>query len=156
MKLYALFLSLTLILPAMLLAQDDVSTIFDDLADLEPAPAAAPAPEPAVAQPAPAPSPKPAPAAIELPQQQSPVVYMPGTVVEPAPVKEADIPPVDIEKTLARGKEAYGDDDWDLAQKLFEAVLYTDEYNKEAIKWLKRIASKKTGRERPFFPQLFH
>ena len=147
MKKCARFLIFTLILPTLLLAQDDVSTIFDDLADLEPAPAVAPAPKPAVAQPAVAPAPKPAPITLNMPQQNDPVVYMPGTVVEPAPVEKTEALPVDIEEYLARGKEAYSEDDWETAQKLFEAVLYTDEQNKDAIKWLRRIANKKAGRE---------
>ncbi|HKL22412.1 MAG TPA: hypothetical protein VJ904_11445, partial [Tichowtungia sp.] len=96
---------------------------------------------------APAPEPQPDPATLEMPPQQSPVVYTPGAAITPAPDNEEDTLPIDIQSYLDRGKEAYSKDDWDLAQKLFEAVLYTDEYNKEAIKWLKRIANKKAVRE---------
>src|SRR6056297_2567227 len=65
MKKSVLVPALTLILPMVLFAQDDVSSIFDDLAELEPAPATVPSPSsepaPAADQPAPAPEPQPDP-----------------------------------------------------------------------------------------------
>ncbi|MBC8206631.1 MAG: hypothetical protein ISR85_00495 [Kiritimatiellales bacterium] len=159
MKIKNTTLALALILPLALFAQDDVSTIFDDLAELDPAsvapvtPAPAVLPEtPTIAMPKPAETPAPSPLTIQMPPQQAPLLYSAtesgGETFTPAAKLEPEESiPVDIERTLARGKEAYGDDDWDSAQQLFEAVLYTDAYNKTAIKWLGRIADKKAGRE---------
>jgi len=143
MKIHIPVLALALVLPLTLFAQDDISSIFDDLAELDPAPS------PTVTAPevTPSPAPQPAPLTIQMPPQQDPVFYAPGDVASAAPAMKDEILPLDIGKTLARGKEAYGDDDWDSAQKLFEAVLCTDCYNKTAIKWLGRIADKKAGRE---------
>lgn len=146
MKILIPVLTLVLSLPTVLLAQDDVSAIFDDLAELNPAPVAAPASAPQAA-PAPAMKPQPEPVTLQMPPQQDPVIYTPGTVRSVAPAQAEEILPLDIKKTLARGKEAYSEDDWETAQKLFEAVLYTDEQNKDAIQWLRRIANKKAGRE---------
>ena len=149
-------LALALILPLALFAQDDVSSIFDDLTELDPASVAPAAPAPVVqpetptlTMPKPAAKPDPSPLTIHMPPQQEPLLYtaMDFGNVAPAAQVEPEIIPLDIDKTLARGKEAYGDDDWDRAQQFFEAVLYTDAYNKTAIKWLQRIAAKKTGRE---------
>jgi len=141
MKIHVPVLALTLILPLALFAQDDVSAIFDDLAELDLAPT------PTVTAPEMTPAPQPAPLTIQMPPQQDPILYTPGDAVTAFPVADHEILPFDIEKALARGKEAYGDDDWDSAQKLFEAVLYTDSYNKTAITWLRRIADKKADRE---------
>ncbi len=166
MKEKVLVLSLALILPFGLFAQDDVSTIFDDLSDFEPAAAAMPAtptitmpkptPEPVaestaptISMPKPAPTPADTPLTIQMPPQQNPILYtMADGGGEPATLTNEPEPlPIDIDEYLARGKEAYGEDDWTQAQKLFEAVLYTDPYNKTAIKWLKHIAGKKADRE---------
>ena len=155
------FLTLCFILNFALftLAQDDVSNIFDDLADFEPAPAT-----PTLAIPRPAEVadtaltlavPQPAegaadPLSIRPPATQSSVVYTmenSGTLFVPSVQEDAPIIPLDIDATLARGKEAYGDNNWNDAQQLFEAVLADDAYNRTAIRWLKRIADRKDGRE---------
>ncbi len=147
MKTRVLILTLTLITPLFVLSQDDVSGIFDDLTEFEPAPAAQsatppPTPTPTISIPRPAPT----ETAFPMPALEAPVIY----AAQPeAPVLKPKAPPapLNIEETLSLGKEAYADDDWNGAQKLFEAVLYTDAYNKEAIRWLKRIANKKAGLE---------
>ena len=54
---------------------------------------------------------------------------------------------LDIEDCVSHGKTAYAEADIDGAQKIFEAVLHRDPYNTDAIKWLRRIADKKAGRE---------
>ena len=129
--------SCTLLLGFSLLAQDDVSTIFDDLSDLQPTPASAPpavAPNPASAQPPPAASLPPTPAtplAAAQPEQPQ----------QPAP------PPLNPPATLEQGKQSYHAGELDNAQRLFEAVLHSDPYNQTAIRWLKRIADKQASRE---------
>jgi general secretion pathway protein D len=55
--------------------------------------------------------------------------------------------PLDIEATIERGIQAYNDGQLDEAQNSFDAVLHNDAYNQTAIRWLKRIADKKAGRE---------
>lgn len=131
MKSLFIRLSATLILvPFFVSAQNAGSSdLFADLGELNTAPASAapPADTPAIAAPAAAP----AAAAVIIPP------------VMGAPIEA----PIDIEASLANGKDAYADGDWDGAQKLFEAVLNADPYNSTAIRWLRRIADRKTGRE---------
>jgi general secretion pathway protein D len=148
-----LVLSLAFILPLSLLAQDDISEIFDDLADFEPAaaPPVTPAPEtaaPTTTTPSPEPAPANQPTTIQMPPQQSPVFYTPESTAErAAAMNEPEPLPIDVEDYIARGKAAYKDNDWTQSQKFFEAVLYTDPYNTTAIRWLKSIANRKAGRE---------
>jgi len=146
MKTKVLILTIALITPLSVLAQDDVSDIFDDLTEFEPSPTPA-APTLAIPRPE---TPEPTPLTIQPPALENPVVYTMesgGEPFVPAAKEEVSVIPLNIEETLSRGKEAYADDDWNGSQKLFEAVLYTDAYNKEAIRWLKRIAKKKAGLE---------
>ena len=147
-------LTLTLVFPIALLAQNDIDDIFSDLEAFEPAAAApatttpatpAPATTPTISMPAPAPAPTPDPLTLQPPAQENPVVFTMGDstpAIEKKPVDE-----VEIADYLNRGKEAYSDDDWNGAQKLFEAVLFTDPHNTTAIRWLRRIASKKNSIE---------
>jgi len=155
MKTRFLILTLAFTTALFVFAQDDVADIFDDLSDFEPAPVATPpatapvAPKPATEPTAPAPTPTismpqptPAETVLPMPAPEAPVIYsaQPATlVVKP----EAPPAPLDIEKTIALGKEAYGDDEWARAEGLFEAVLNADPLNEEAIRWLKRITGKK-------------
>ena len=149
MKTGVLILTFALTATLSVLAQDDVADIFDDLADFEPAPSAQPAPaapqpvvEPTISMPQPAPT----ETVLPMPISQTPVVYTMesgGGTFASAAKEDAPLEPLNIEETLSQGKEAYADDDWSGAQKLFEAVLAENAYNKHAIRWLKRIASKK-------------
>jgi general secretion pathway protein D len=82
-----------------------------------------------------------------MPPQDSPAVFTAGTALPAQPASADEILPLDIEKTINRGQEAWKNGDLSQAQKYFEAVLYTDPLNKDAIRWLKRIADKKTDRE---------
>ncbi len=140
MKIKFLSLSIAFVLPVGLFAQTDVSAIFDDLGDLKPAPAAA-------APAAPAPAPQPLSATIQMPPQDGPSVYTAGTALPAPPAAADEILPLDIEKAVHRGQEAWKAGDLAQAQKYFEAVLYTDPLNKDAIRWLRRIADKKTALE---------
>ncbi len=146
MKTRVLILTLALITTLSVCAQDDVTNIFDDLDEFDPAPAPA---TPTLTIPRPE-MPEAAPLTIQLPVAASPVVYAmdasAGTFVS-AEKLETPLEPLNIEGTLSQGKEAYADDDWNHAQKLFEAVLEDDAYNKDAIRWLRRIANKKAGLE---------
>jgi len=146
MKTRVLILTLALITTLSVCAQDDVTNIFDDLDEFDPAPAPA---TPTLTIPRPE-MPEAAPLTIQLPVAASPVVYTmdasAGTFVS-AEKLETPLEPLNIEGTLSQGKEAYADDDWNHAQKLFEAVLEDDAYNKDAIRWLRRIANKKAGLE---------
>jgi len=139
-----------LISPQPVCAQSsDTSDIFADLSGFEPAPAPQSAPTitlpPAAiaSNPAPVPAEVPAPMPIQPPVQKNPVPSTPGHAVQP----QAPAEPVDVEACISGGKAAYGDADWDDAQKLFEAALKNDPYNATAIRWLRRIADKKAGRE---------
>lgn len=119
-------------------AQSDVAGIFADLSDFS---SAAAAPDPALGSPA-----EPVPTGAEPVVPETPVRCAAETGGQTiASVKQAV--PVEVEACLASGKAAYADDDWDGAQKFFEAALHRDPYNAAAIKWLRRIASKKAGRE---------
>ncbi len=155
MKTRVLILTLALITPLFVLSQDDVSDIFADLTEFEPAPAVQPAPvlavppQPAAEQATPASAltiSMPHQTILPMPVLQAPVIYS-AQPENPVMKPKEPLAPLNIEETLSQGKEAYADDDWNDAQKLFEAVLYTDAYNKEAIRWLKRIANKKAGLE---------
>lgn len=126
-------LSLTpLLAPAQ---SNDLSGIFSDLPEMESVTAAAPA----VTVPATAP---------EIPSlqpaQESPALFTTDPDTSAAlPVEQ----PVDIDECISRGKDAYVEGDLGKAQELFEAALHEDSYNKDAIRWLRRIADKKAGRE---------
>lgn len=109
---------------------NDLSNLFADLAGVDPAPAPQSVSEPV------------APQSAAVPAQSVPS----GTSVSAAPQKTPG-EPVDIEACLVQGKAAFADNDWDGAQSQFEAVLRNDPYNADAIKWLRRIADKKAGRE---------
>ncbi len=137
-------LSLAVLLPLSLFAQDDVSAIFDDLGDFKPADAAPPA---QAAQAAPVPAPPPSAAVIQMPPQDGPAVYTPGTALPNRPAARDDLLPLDIDKTVEKGEAAWKDGDLSQAQQYFEAVLYSAPLNKDAIRWLRRIADKKAGRE---------
>ncbi|MBI9020099.1 MAG: hypothetical protein JEZ10_02440 [Verrucomicrobia bacterium] len=140
-----LLFTLAFTAPLWIFAQSDMTGIFDDLAEFEPAPA--PTAPPVITMPQSV-APETSPLTLQPPVAQSPVLYTMGSGGPmPAAQPEIEEQPVDIEAWLARGKDAYSDDNWDEAQKLFEAVLYTDPYNKTAIRWLARIADKKAGRE---------
>jgi len=119
-----------LIIPFLCFSQDDISTLFDDLGDLDPAP------QPATKQPA-ASTPRPAP--------ETPVVYKTESGGEPITPKKKKAPavPINIEKTLALGTIAYRHQNWNEAQALCEAVLAIDPHHKKAIGFLQRIAEKK-------------
>lgn len=133
-------LILTLVLPLTLLAQDDIADIFNDLGAFTPE-----TPAPTISMPKPVPAPVPSPLTIQPPAQENPMVYAMG---DSAPVmKKAPIDEIEVADYLSRGKEAYSDDDWNHAQKLFEAVLFTDPHNTTAIRWLRRVANKKNGIE---------
>ena len=136
MKTRVLILTLALITTLSVCAQDDVTNIFDDLDEFDPAPAPA---TPTLTIPRPE-MPEAAPLTIQLPVAASPVVYAmdasAGTFVS-AEKLETPLEPLNIDGTLSQGKEAYADDDWNHAQKLFEAVLEDDAYNKDAIRWLR-------------------
>ena len=114
-----------------LLAQDDITAIFDDLTDLSPPPA----PQLTPSQPAPRP---PAPA----------------TQLNPAPAPDNSTPiekpkteKLNIEATITAGKQAFDNGKYNEAQKYFDAVLHTDPHNKTAIRWARHIAAKKASRE---------
>ncbi len=154
MKTKALILTLTLATTLGTLAQnDDVSDIFDDLTDFKPAPVVQPAP--AALQPAAATAPAPTPlqTLTPTPAPQTPTIYtMESSSKTAAPViQEAPAEPLDIDKTIELGKEAYGDDDWSHAEGLFEAALNADPLNEEAIRWLKRVSGKKVKIETKSF-----
>jgi len=143
-----LILALAFTAPLWTFAQSDVTDIFDDLGEFEPAPA--PTAPLVITMPQPA-APETAPLTLQPPVTQGPVLYTMesggGTYTPAAKEEKASIEPLNVEETLSRGKEAYSDDDWNGAQKFFEAVLADDAYNKDAIRWLARIADKKAGRE---------
>ncbi len=143
MKVRILVFTLALIIPLFVLSQDDVTDIFDDLSEFEPAPAAQPATPQPVAKPTISmPQPAPAQTVLPMPASQTPIIYTMESGGAPV-IEKTPSTPLDIEKTIALGKEAYGDDDWSRAEGLFEAVLKADPLNKEAIRWLKRITGKK-------------
>jgi general secretion pathway protein D len=139
-------LILMLIVPPLAPGQNDVAGIFADLSDFRPA--AAP---PAVSSPKPqsAPAPVSSPAPASLPSPGSPALCATdnggGASVFEKP--EAPAEPIDVEACISRGKAAYADDDWNGAQGFFEAALHGDPCNADAIKWLRRIADRKAGRE---------
>jgi general secretion pathway protein D len=141
-----------LVLTAPLLApaqSNDMVDIFADLSSFEPAPVAAPVPQPAIAPVIAMPEAIATPTSAPMTIQEMPVLYTAASdsaavISQPAPT---DVPPVDIDLALSLGKDAYVDGELDEAQKLFEAVLHADAYNKEAVRWLQRIANKKAGRE---------
>lgn len=134
---------------------NNLTDIFADLGELIPAPTITPPPTPA-AIPAPEVIAAPAPAPTIVPEVAPPLpteapAFYPATASDNIPVTAApaqtSATPVDIDSALSLGKEAYADGDLNGAQKFFESVLHTDSYNKEAIRWLHRIADKKAGRE---------
>ena len=135
MKRIARHLVLTHLLSATRFAQDDITEIFDDLSDPTPPPAPTEA------------SPQPAETATRMPLLETPILYRPETTAPTLLITEQEIPPLNIEKTIRRGKTAWHKGDFNQAQQFFEAVLYTDPHNPEAIRWLRRIAKKKTERE---------
>ena len=119
-------------------AQDDISDIFDDLGELDATPVSSqPVTPPTLSMPRPAP----AQTVLPMPVSQTSVIYTMKN--EGSPVTQKAPPaPLDIDKTIALGKEAYGDGNWNRAEGLFEAVLNADPLHTEAIRWLKRIANK--------------
>lgn len=78
-----------------------------------------------------------------LPPPSQPEMTPPQPHHIPAVVSEISPPepqPVDLDKTLTQGKEAYHRNDLILAQERFEAVLHEDPHNKTAMQRLKQIA----------------
>jgi general secretion pathway protein D len=137
---------ITLSAPHLAPAQsNDPANIFSDLAAFEPVPAAAAPPPSVIAMPGMAPAPAEAPLTIQMPAPETPVLYAAPPAAQPAPAP-TDVP-VNIDQALSLGKDAYAGGELGEAQKLFESVLYADAYNKEAIRWLQRIANKKADRE---------
>jgi general secretion pathway protein D len=119
--------------------------IFAGLFDFDPVSTATPAP-------APLPVNVPVTATSESVESRLPVQEMPMTMpiadmAIPAALPKPPAENINIEDYLSRGKTAYTEADLDGAQKIFEAVLHRDPYNTDAIKWLRRIADKKAGRE---------
>ena len=142
MKIKVLTLTLTLTTILFAVAQDDLTNIFDDLDEFNPSPSPT-APTLTIPRPA---IPDAAPLTIQRPIVASPMVYTmepSAAPVVPARKMNPPVKPLNIKEALSQGKEAYADDEWNRAQKLFEAVLADDAYNKEAIRWLRRIAYKK-------------
>jgi general secretion pathway protein D len=145
-------LILILLTPPFAPGQNDAAGIFADLSDFQPS---AP-PPPVVSSPEPQPVPTPEPAAPVTPVTAPPAVQDSSPLNPPNPPPNApSVPaqplkppePVDIEAYISRGKTAYANADWSSAQCFFEAVLHQDPYNPAAIKWLGRIADKKTDLE---------
>lgn len=149
--LWMLLIPFTALLGTTLFAEDDITAIFDDLGALdEPAPAAEPQTSHPAAEAPDQPEPT-HPTTLQPPQQNTPVLYSEDAskpAEKPArsvQSEKTERPPLDIEKILNRGREAYEDGRFDDARGYFEAVLYDDPHNKAAIRWLKRVAAK-TGR----------
>lgn len=138
MKIGSPFLS-AILLCLNLLAQDDISGIFDDLADLESSPATQQSTAPAANQ-------QPTSATLQ-PPQTNPVLY-PSPSAQTSEKSKDDLPPLDAEKTITRGRDAYSAGNLNEAKTYFEAVLYDDPLNATAIRWLKRIAAKTAAREK--------
>ncbi|QHI69268.1 type II secretion system protein GspD [Tichowtungia aerotolerans] len=59
-----------------------------------------------------------------------------------------DLPPLDIERAIKHGKDAFSGGNLEEAKTYFEAVLYDDPQNSTAIRWLRRIAGQQTAREK--------
>ncbi|MFA7256200.1 MAG: hypothetical protein WC047_01310 [Kiritimatiellales bacterium] len=130
---------------------NEVSNIFSDLTDIMPVPIEAPVsaiPPPEITLPTAPPAPS--STTLQPPVQESPVLYTVdkgGDVFIPAAQSQVPEEPIDVEACISHGKAAYADSDLDSAQKFFEAVLHEDPYNATAIRWIRRIADKKAGRE---------
>jgi len=138
-------LTLVWVASPLIFAEEDQIDIFEDLPDMGSVPGPSVSPAGVPLEP------------VRSPSVISPAILQPSLVdsteykeVRKEPLVAVEKPgfvPVDMDKTVTAAQIAYDDQNWDIAQKLFEAVLFVDPYHIEATAHLRSIAKRKAALE---------